>query len=156
MSETKSDRLNRLYKEYGLSSEDVFKHRNFSIITRAGINKIEASANITVGYEIIPSLTSTVYVDGGWKTSAAVLVRASMSSKEGEVVSVETTGEANNENVKQNPPYMLAMAEKRAKSRAVLILTGFYALGVFGEDESDDFKRPASTNVSKVQYKGNA
>ena len=26
-------------------------------------------------------------------------------------------------------------------SRAVLKLTGFYELGVFGEDESEDFKR---------------
>ena len=34
------------------------------------------------------------------------------------------------------------MAEKRALSRAVLKVTGFYELGVFGEDESDDFKRP--------------
>jgi len=32
------------------------------------------------------------------------------------------------------------MAEKRAMSRVVLKLSGFYALGVFGEDESDDFK----------------
>jgi hypothetical protein len=27
------------------------------------------------------------------------------------------------------------MAEKRAKSRAVLMLTGFYEQGVFGQDE---------------------
>jgi hypothetical protein len=33
------------------------------------------------------------------------------------------------------------MAEKRALSRAVLKLTGFYELGVFGEDESEDFKK---------------
>ena len=31
--------------------------------------------------------------------------------------------------------------EKRAMSRAVLKLTGFYELGVFGEDESEDFKK---------------
>ena len=31
------------------------------------------------------------------------------------------------------------MAEKRAMSRVVLKLTGFYALGVFGQDESEDF-----------------
>ena len=33
------------------------------------------------------------------------------------------------------------MAEKRAMSRAVLKLAGFYQHGVFSEDESDDFKR---------------
>ena len=40
-----------------------------------------------------------------------------------------------------NTWYVMEMAEKRAMSRAVLKLTGFYELGVFGEDESEDFKR---------------
>ena len=31
--------------------------------------------------------------------------------------------------------FPVAMAEKRAKSRAVLMLTGFYEQGVFGQDE---------------------
>ena len=31
--------------------------------------------------------------------------------------------------------------KKSNESRAVLKLTGFYELGVFGEDESEDFKR---------------
>ena len=39
-----------------------------------------------------------------------------------------------------NTWYVLEMAEKRALSRAVLKMTGFYELGVFGEDESEDFK----------------
>ena len=41
-----------------------------------------------------------------------------------------------------NSWYVMEMAEKRAMSRAVLKLTGFYQLGVFSEDESDEFKRP--------------
>jgi hypothetical protein len=32
------------------------------------------------------------------------------------------------------------MAEKRAKSRIVLMLAGFYEQGFFGQDESEDFK----------------
>ena len=40
-----------------------------------------------------------------------------------------------------NTWYVMEMAEKRAMSRAVLKLTGFYELGVFGEDESEDFKK---------------
>ena len=35
----------------------------------------------------------------------------------------------------------MAMAEKRAMSRAVLKLVGLYELGVFGEDEADDFSK---------------
>ena len=33
------------------------------------------------------------------------------------------------------------MAEKRAFARAVLKVTGFYAEGVYSEDESDSFKK---------------
>jgi hypothetical protein len=33
------------------------------------------------------------------------------------------------------------MAEKRALARVVLKITGAYKFGIFGEDESDDFKR---------------
>ena len=40
-----------------------------------------------------------------------------------------------------NSWYVMEMAEKRAMSRAILKLTGFYQLGVFGEDEAEDFKR---------------
>ena len=40
-----------------------------------------------------------------------------------------------------NTWYVMEMAEKRAMSRAVLKLTGFYELGVFGEDESEEFKK---------------
>ena len=36
--------------------------------------------------------------------------------------------------------YPVAMAEKRALSRVVLKAAGFYALGVYGEDEAEDFK----------------
>ena len=35
----------------------------------------------------------------------------------------------------------IEMAEKSAMSSAVLKLTGFYELGVFGEDEAEDFKK---------------
>ena len=58
---------------------------------------------------------------------------------------IETFGSAlKGDNYKDgncNSWYVAEMAEKRALSRSVLKLTGFYELGVFGEDESDDFKR---------------
>ena len=52
---------------------------------------------------------------------------------------IQTFGEAAPNNTSNS--YPVAMAEKRAMSRAVLKLAGFYQLGVFSEDESDDFKR---------------
>ena len=36
-------------------------------------------------------------------------------------------------------------------SRAVLKLTGFYALGVFGEEESDSFKQPEKKKTTKEE-----
>lgn len=40
------------------------------------------------------------------------------------------------------------MAEKRAMSRIVLKLTGFYELGVMSEDESEDFKEDKSKDLN--------
>ncbi len=47
--------------------------------------------------------------------------------------------------------YVAEMAEKRAMSRAVLKLTGFYALGVKGQDESDSFKQPEKKKTTKEE-----
>ena len=52
---------------------------------------------------------------------------------------IQTFGESSPQNTTN--AYPVAMAEKRAMSRAVLKLTGFYELGGFGEYESDDFKK---------------
>ena len=52
--------------------------------------------------------------------------------------------------------YVAEMAEKRAMSRAVLKLTGFYELGVFGEDESDSFKKKTTKEelINKIKNNG--
>ena len=52
---------------------------------------------------------------------------------------IETYGEASPSN--NTNSYPVAMAEKRAMSRAVLKLAGFYEHQVFGEDEAEAFKR---------------
>jgi hypothetical protein len=46
---------------------------------------------------------------------------------------VETFGEVSKSNNRN--AYPIAMAEKRALSRAILKLAGFYQLEVYGEDE---------------------
>jgi hypothetical protein len=52
---------------------------------------------------------------------------------------VESFGESSKENtIGLAGKFPVAMAEKRAKSRAVLMLTGFYEQGVFGQDEMAD------------------
>ena len=124
---TKKERLNELYKKYGLNSEDTFRSpQGWTIITRQGIDAIQAAAGIDITYE--PVVVERDFV--------VVKARGSMLSDR--EIFVETFGEADRGtkgNCRQN--YPVAMAEKRAMSRAVLKLSGFYALGAYGEDEGD-------------------
>lgn len=132
-------KIGELYKKYGLEESDVYKHKHYLIITRAGIDKIQAKEKINITYDAIQ-----VQMD--------FCVVKAKASKEG--VNIETFGSAKYGGKKLDPDskkwvdygttttwYVMEMAEKRAMSRAVLKLTGFYELGVFGEDESEDFKK---------------
>ena len=121
---TKQEVLRELYKKYELNQEDTFKSpQGWTIITRSGIDKIQAKANVNIDYDVIE------YTPG---ESAAVKAVGQLDDK-----IITTFGEASPKNCRQS--YVLAMAEKRAMSRIVLKLTGFYALGIFGQDESEDF-----------------
>ena len=125
--ETRKETLRRLFIENNLVQEDVFKHKFYTIITRAGIDKIQAANKIDIKYDLIFNSNDT----------KCVIIKA--TGKLADKV-IETFGEAapmNNSN-----GYPVAMAEKRAMSRVVLKLAGFYEHGVFSEDEADDFKRP--------------
>ena len=126
MEETKKDILRRLFIENNLVKEDVFKHQHFTIITRAGIDKIQAANNIQIEYEL-----SNLSEDHSHCLIKAV-------GKMGDNV-IQTFGEASPKNTKN--AYVVSMAEKRAMSRVVLKLAGFYQHGIFSEDESDDFKK---------------
>ena len=126
MKETKQEILNRLFIENNLTDEDYFKHKFYTIITRSGIDKIQASIDIKITYNLIYNSVDTKCV--------IIKAIATMGDKV-----IETFGEAapmNNQN-----SYPIAMAEKRAMSRACLKLTGFYENNVFGEEEADAFKR---------------
>jgi len=124
------EKLTELYKKHNLAKDDVFKHQHYIIITRSGINKIEAKAKINITYDVVKCERDFC------------VVKANGSHNE---LSIETFGSAlKSKDFKDgntNSWYVMEMAEKRAMSRAVLKLTGFYELGVFGEDESEDFKK---------------
>ena len=124
--ETKTDILNRLFKENNLTEEDVFKHKFYNIITRSGVDKIQTKNEIDITYDLIYNSNDLKYI----------IIKA--TAKMGDQV-IETFGECSPQN-NQNS-YGVAIAEKRAMSRAVLKLAGFYQHQVFGEDESDAFKR---------------
>ena len=120
------NKLVELYKKYNLQKTDVFKHQHYVIITRQGIEKIQAQEQIKIKFDVIkcePNFAVVKAVNENIETFGSAYKGASF--KEGNT----------------NSWYVMEMAEKRALSRAVLKLTGFYELGVFGEDESEDFKK---------------
>jgi hypothetical protein len=127
----KTEALKEKYIKYKLTKDDVFKHQHYIIITRSGIEKIAALEDISLQFDVIKCEANF----------AAVKCRAANSE-----VFIETFGSAlKGDGYKDgncNTWYVLEMAEKRAMSRGVLKLTGFYELGgVFGEDEAEDFKK---------------
>ena len=129
--ETKKDILNRLFVENNLTSEDVFKHQHYTIITRSGIEKIAANLQIYCAYTVIKCEPHFAVVKADGEITDEKFVQTFGSALKGNTFKDGNT----------NSWYVMEMAEKRAMSRAVLKLTGFYELGVFGEDESEDFKK---------------
>tara|TARA_R100000655_G_scaffold12378_2_gene28711 strand:- start:420 stop:806 length:387 start_codon:yes stop_codon:yes gene_type:complete len=125
----KTEKLKEKYIKYELTKDDVFKHQHYIIITRSGIEKIQGIEQITIYFEVVKSEPNFASVKA-------------IAQKDGKMV--ETFGSALKGNSfkdgNTNTWYVLEMAEKRALSRAVLKMTGFYELGVFGEDESEEFK----------------
>jgi len=128
----KTEILKEKYIKYNLTKDDIFKHQHFLIITRSGIDKIQALEGIEIDYEVI-------------KCEKDFCVVKAKAYKESGEATIQTFGSAlKGEGFKDgncNTWYVMEMAEKRAMSRAVLKLTGFYELGVFGEDESESFKK---------------
>jgi len=127
----KTEKLKEKYIKYNLTKDDVFKHQHYIILTRSGIEKIQAIEQIVVTYEVV-------------KCEKDFAVVKAYGIKE-DVCEITTFGSALKgagfKDGNTNSWYVMEMAEKRAMSRAVLKLTGFYELGVFGEDEAEDFKK---------------
>ncbi len=124
------EKLKALYEKFELAPEDFFKHQHYTIITRNGIDKIQAKEKLFINYEVI-------------NCEKDFCVIKAIAEKDN--AKIETFGSAlkgtSHKDGNCNTWYVMEMAEKRAMSRAVLKLTGFYELGVFGEDESEDFKK---------------
>ena len=125
------DILNRLFVENNLTNEDVFKHQHYTIITRSGIEKIQANLEIYCAYEVIKCEPNFAVVKAKGEITDEKFIQTFGSALKGKSYTDGNT----------NSWYVIEMAEKRAMSRAVLKLAGFYELGVFSEDESEQFKR---------------
>ena len=118
----KRDILNKLFVENNLTEEDVFKHQHYTIITRSGIEKIQANLQIYCEYEVIKCEPHFAVVKAKAKITDKKFVQTFGSALKGNTFKDGNT----------TSWYVMEMAEKRAMSRAVLKLAGFYELGVFG------------------------
>ncbi len=137
--------IKELYKKYGLESEDIFPHKHFTIITRQGIEKIEAKANIKL--DLQTEVVSPTY--------CAMKCTASIDGQEPVVMYASAINDSKLKMKNCQSTYLLEMAQKRSTSRAVLKLCGFYTLGHFSESESDEFKRavPTDTQIDGLEIK---
>ena len=120
------NKLVELYKKYNLQKTDVFKHQHYVIITRQGIEKIQAQEQIKIKFDVIkcePNFAVVKAVNENIETFGSAYKGASF--KDGNT----------------NSWYVMEMAEKRALSRSVLKICDLYKLNIFGEDESEDFKK---------------
>ena len=147
-----------LYKKYALNENDVFKHKHYLIITRSGMDKIQAKEKIFISYEAVKVEPEFCVVKAKAKKDNANIETfgsAKYGAKEWDATAKGGKG-GWNEKGNTTTWYVMEMAEKRAMSRAVLKLTGFYELGVFGEDESEDFKREDAKKVIEPKTLTNA
>lgn len=130
---TRTDLLNKLYKECGLSRDDVFDSGQYKIITRTGIEKIQYKNEIIASFEVVVANLDQVVISGTfWKMDETFLPQKK----------IQTFGEWNKSHIKttkdgkQIPFYSVALAEKRCLSRGVLKIMGYYEHGFLGEDET--------------------
>lgn len=137
------EKVAELYKKYGLTQDDVYKHKHYLIITRQGIDKIQAQEKIFIAYDAI-TVESEFCVVKASAVKGDAKIETFGSAKYGgkEWNAARNNGKGGwDEKGNTTTWYVMEMAEKRAMSRAVLKLTGFYELGVYSEMESEDFKR---------------
>ena len=152
---TKSETLNEIYKTYGLSKEDVYASKYYKVITRSGVQKVEAELK-RKGLTMDIQIAHQQWERAGHGWVGVVTMKASGNLPEQNPYT--TFASATTDNVKQQPVYLPEMAEKRVRARLILTLAGLYELGVYSEDEADDFKafvksereKPMSTSTVKV------
>jgi len=147
-----------LYKKYNLTDNDVFKHANYLIITRSGIEKIQAIAKITIDFEMTAiNLDGTYACVKATATKGKEVLQSYGSAKRGGKDFIDVEGQTKKKFIEYGNTetwYIAEMAEKRAKSRVVLQMEGLYKEGIFGEDEADDFKdKKVSTGVASEPAK---
>jgi|3_EtaG_2_1085321.scaffolds.fasta_scaffold84918_1 hypothetical protein len=124
--------LAELKKEYGLLEEDFWRlpqNKKVQVISHDGCKKIASQENI--------EFFDINWINMGERVGKYEFVYSlELYAKKAESdIRVHATGEANSENCKI--AYPVAIAEKRAKDRAILLLVGFSELGIHSDVEGE-------------------
>jgi len=120
--------MKQLVEDFGLKEEDFWTlpQNNSYILLHDACMRIAADAGVVFDTPV-------------WLQSRpdhwALMLSGSIGEK-----TYWTTGEASPDNTKQS--YPLAMAEKRAKDRLTLYLTGHYHQGIKSEIEAEAYEKP--------------
>jgi hypothetical protein len=135
---TRIDKLRFLYDEFNLVPEDHFKSSHMVILTRTGVEKIQAGMGINVVFEVIKCEPDFCCIKA-IATKGDRRIESFGSAKYGKTAGVKGEGTV-------AMWYVMEMAEKRALSRAVLKVADLYQHGFMSQDENDtDFKAPTAT-----------
>tara|TARA_R110002020_G_scaffold195228_1_gene396235 strand:- start:65 stop:478 length:414 start_codon:yes stop_codon:yes gene_type:complete len=134
------ENLKEIYNKYNLDPDDIFVlkfgGKDKPIITRAGIEKIQAQLNIQVNFKIeklSDDLKSCIILAHG------VIMKDHPEQKGQQLpgVMAQSFGEVSPANSTHKFP--IAICEKRALGRVVLKMAKLH--GIYSEDESEDFKK---------------
>lgn len=144
---TARERLKKLYIDFGLTREDIYTHTKFNYVmmTRTGVEKVQHQMGIVIKFD-------TIRCEEHW---CVVLAKATLGE-----IEIESYGTASKQNCKI--AYYAEMAQKRAKARLVLEMSGFYSVGVYSEVEADEFhhsyskSKPQDTKLGETINEMNA
>ena len=133
-----TNKLKEIYTKYNLEKDDIFVlkfgGKDKPIITRAGIEKIQAQLNISINYKIEK-------ISDDHKSCIILAQGAIMKETEGKgrqpIAMAQSFGEVSPGNNKSN--YPICMAEKRGMARVVLKMANL--AGFYSEDEAEEFKK---------------
>ena len=143
---TRVDKLRALYKDFNLVKEDHFQSSHMIILTRTGVEKVQAGMGINVTFEVIKCEPDYCCVKG-IATKGDKRIESFGSAKYGKTAGLKGEGTV-------AMWYVMEMAEKRALARAVLKIADLYSHGFLSEDENQtDFKAPSPATRRGLKVK---
>jgi hypothetical protein len=161
---TSNELKNKLYKECGLTADDIFDSGQYKIITRSGIEKIQYANDINVVFEPVLVNLDQVVIRGTFQKKEKGQVVGMDGKAQQKTKTIQTFGEWNKTHIKYKktkdgtelgnypiPFYSVALAEKRCLSRGVLKIMGLYEHGVMGEDETI-YDEPSDATPSQIDH----